>query len=197
MAHLEYHFDIVCPYAYLGATQIEALCERAGATLSWHPVLLGGILKLVRKDPDFALSMPAAKARHNLLDMLRWAHAWEVPFSMHPRHPVSTVMTQRALIVAGANGQLIHRLYRAHWVENRNLDNPDELAEVLTDAGYDGPTVVEQTRDPHIKQALREATERVVERGAFGVPAMFIGDTLIWGQDRLHFVEQLLTEGNA
>ncbi|HIA01972.1 MAG TPA: 2-hydroxychromene-2-carboxylate isomerase [Myxococcales bacterium] len=194
MAHLEYHFDIVCPYAYLGSTQIEALCERTEATLSWHPVLLGGILKSIGSDPMFTLKLPAAKIRHNLLDMLRWADVWEVPFSMHQQHPVRTVMTQRAIIAAGAHPKLIHRLYRAYWVENLDLNNAGLLAEIITDAGFDGPAVVEQTNNPQIKQALRKATDEVTARGAFGVPAMFVDETLIWGQDRLSFVEQLLTK---
>ena len=194
MPHLEYHFDIVCPYAYLGSTQIEALCERTSATLSWHPVLLGGILKSIGTDPMFTLKLPAAKIRHNMLDMCRWADLWGVPFSMHEKHPVRTVMTQRVLIAADSPPALIHRLYKAYWVENRNLNSSEELAEVVTDAGYDGPGLVEQSNDPQVKQLLRNATDAVVDRGAFGVPAMFVDNTLIWGQDRLNFVEQLLTK---
>ena len=49
-----------------------------------------------------------------------------------------------------------------------------------------------RNREPSIKEQLRAATDAVVARGAFGVPAMFVGDDLVWGQDRLHFVERLL-----
>ena len=63
MAHLEYHFDIVCPYAYLGSTQIAALCDRHDATLTWHPVLLGGILKSVQVDPMFTTKLSASAVK--------------------------------------------------------------------------------------------------------------------------------------
>jgi 2-hydroxychromene-2-carboxylate isomerase len=192
---LQYHFDIVCPFAYLGSTQVESLCESHSATLSWHPVLLGGILKSIGTDPLFTVKLPAAKIRHNILDMQRWADLYGVPFSMHPRHPVRTVMTQRALVAAGSPAALVHGLYRAYWVDTLDLNEPDVLAEVISDAGYDGAGIVAETENPAIKQQLRDATDQVVARGAFGVPAMFVGDTLIWGQDRFQFVEQLLRGG--
>ena len=40
-----FYYDIVCPYAYLAAGQIEGLAARTGATIEWCPVLLGGLLK--------------------------------------------------------------------------------------------------------------------------------------------------------
>jgi 2-hydroxychromene-2-carboxylate isomerase len=80
-------------------------------------------------------------------------------------------------------------------VENRDLDQDDVLAEVLDEAGLNGAATVAMTQDPAIKADLRQRTDQVVERGVFGVPAMFVGDQLVWGQDRLHFVETLLEGG--
>ena len=50
-------------------------------------------------------------------------------------------------------------------------------------------TAVGQTpEEKNIPQQVNEA----IDRGVFGVPAMFVGDEMVWGQDRLHFVETLL-----
>jgi 2-hydroxychromene-2-carboxylate isomerase len=190
--HLEYCFDIVCPYAYLGSTQIETLVQKHDATMSWSPVLLGGILKGIGTDPFFTTKLPAAKMRHNLTDMLRWAEHFEVPFAIHSRHPLRTVTVMRSLLVAGIEPTLIHALYRAYWVDNRDVDNEDVLAEVLSEAGYEGQAIVRETQNPTIKQALIDRTQEAIDRGVFGVPAMFVGDEMVWGQDRLHFVETLL-----
>jgi 2-hydroxychromene-2-carboxylate isomerase len=195
MSHLQYHFDIVCPYAYLGSTQMANLCERNNASLSWHPVLLGGMLKSVKVDPMFTTKLSPAKAKHNILDMYRHADVMGVPFQFNPLHPIRTVQVQRALIVAQANETLIHKLYRAYWVDNLDLSQASVLKDVIDSAGLDGAAVLEETDNPAIKAQLRQATDEVVERGAFGVPAMFVGDELVWGQDRLHFVERLLQGG--
>lgn len=196
MAHLEYHFDIVCPYAYLGSTQVASLCRKNNATLSWHPVLLGGILKSTDVDPMFTVKLSQEKAKHNLLDMHRTADVLGVPFKFNPLHPIRTVKVQRALIAADANEALIHALYEAYWVEGLDLSQDSVLQAVLDDAGLDGQGIMDAVEQPEIKARLREATDRVVARGAFGVPAMFVGDELVWGQDRLHFVERLLQGGS-
>jgi 2-hydroxychromene-2-carboxylate isomerase len=43
-----------------------------------------------------------------------------------------------------------------------------------------------------VKAELVRNTEAAVARGAFGAPAMFIGDEMFFGQDRLDFVEERL-----
>ena len=189
---LEYCFDIVCPYAYLGSTQIESLTQKHDAALKWEPVLLGGILKGIGRDPFFTTKMPEAKMRHNFNDMMRWADHFDVPLKIHPRHPVRTVTVMRSLLVADTPTAMIHALYRAYWIDNRNLDQPEVLAEVLDEAGYNGSAIVAETQNPVIKQGLIDRTQRAIDRGVFGVPAMFVGDEMVWGQDRLPFVETLL-----
>jgi len=195
MAHLEYHFDIVCPYAYLGSTQIQALCEKHQATLSWHAVLLGGMLKSVKVDPMFTTKLSPAKAKHNVLDMYRHADMMGVPFHFNPLHPIRTVQVQRALIAADSPAVLIHKLYEAYWVDSVDLSQPKALKDVIDSVGLDGAGILEETENPALKLKLREATDAVVARGAFGVPAMFVDEEFVWGQDRLHFVERLLQGG--
>ena len=45
MKRVEFFYDFACPYAYLAHTQVEAVCERAGAELAWKPFLLGGVFR--------------------------------------------------------------------------------------------------------------------------------------------------------
>ena len=44
---LDFYFDIVCPFAYMASTRIEAIAAEAGATLRWHPILLGGVFRAI------------------------------------------------------------------------------------------------------------------------------------------------------
>ena len=52
----------------------------------------------------------------------------------------------------------------------------------------------EAIADQNIKDKLRADTEEAVGRGAFGAPTMFVGGDMFWGQDRLDFVEEALSE---
>ncbi len=42
MKQVDFYYDIVCPYAYLGATQIGQIAAAHGAEVNWRPFLLGG-----------------------------------------------------------------------------------------------------------------------------------------------------------
>jgi 2-hydroxychromene-2-carboxylate isomerase len=44
-----------------------------------------------------------------------------------------------------------------------------------------------------VKDKLKATTQEAVDRGVFGAPTMFVGDTMYWGQDRLDFVREALT----
>ncbi|MNF86214.1 2-hydroxychromene-2-carboxylate isomerase [compost metagenome] len=48
------------------------------------------------------------------------------------------------------------------------------------------------TADEDVKAALKDNTEKAVQRGVFGAPSMFIDNQLFFGQDRLDFVIEAL-----
>lgn len=48
-------------------------------------------------------------------------------------------------------------------------------------------------QDDYVKKTLRKTTDEAVARGVFGTPTFFVGDDMYWGQDRLHFVEAVLS----
>ena len=134
MKRIDFYFDFSCPYAYLGATQIEALAARVGAELCLKPMLLGGVFKAHDVPQNLASTLSPAKAKHNASDMQRWATRFEVPLVMPKGHPMRTVDALRAMLAVGAPyHDLMHRFYRAYWVESRDVSSPEVIADVLTD----------------------------------------------------------------
>ena len=72
------------------------------------------------------------------------------------------------------------------------MADQDVIAGVLETAGFDATSVIEATGQPQIKQALIDATNEAVERGAFGAPTMFVAGQMFFGKDRLEWVERAL-----
>ncbi|MCU1280381.1 MAG: 2-hydroxychromene-2-carboxylate isomerase [bacterium] len=183
------YYDVVCPYAYLASTQLEAMAARAHAEIEWVPVLLGGIFRAIGQADVPARAMPPAKQHLNLLDMKRYAAFYDVPLKLHPRHPLRSVEAMRLChTVDGAERvALTKALYRAHFVDNRDISD----RAVLADYGDIG-----KLDSADIKEALRAATDRAVADGAFGVPSFVVEQQgrrfLFWGQDRMLFVEKAL-----
>jgi 2-hydroxychromene-2-carboxylate isomerase len=179
---LHFYYDVVCPYAYIASTQVEALARAAGARLIWHPVLLGGIYRAVEASQDPGGDMPVAKARHNLLDMHRQAERAGIELHLNPRHPQRSVEAMRLLTAAdeAVRPALTHALYRHYHVEHGDL-GLDGLAPIARAFGVDPESALR----PEVKQALQDSTAEAVARGAFGVPTFVVGDRLWWGADRL------------
>ncbi len=194
MTTVEFHYDLVCPYAYLASTQIEALAERSEATIEWRPFLLGGVFRAIGAADDPNAAMPKAKAEHNRRDMERWAAHFGVPLTMPAEHPRRTVLSLRALLAAGeeARPAATHALFAAYWARGEDVTDPEVVARVLTDAGVDGEACLERASHQAIKDELRSRTDEAAAAGVFGAPTFIVDGELFWGQDRLHFVEAAL-----
>jgi 2-hydroxychromene-2-carboxylate isomerase len=194
---VELFYDIGSSYSYLAATQMDALEARTGAKVRWRPFLLGGVFKATGND------MPARvpnKARWMLRDMARWSAKYGVPFQMPSRFPLVTLTTQRALVATDrlfgmeAQKKLALALFRAFWAEDRDVSDKAVVGELATGLGLDAAAIVQGTDAQETKDALRAATEEAVARGAFGAPAMFLGEELFWGNDRLSLLEDAIAE---
>ncbi|RYE93389.1 MAG: 2-hydroxychromene-2-carboxylate isomerase [Myxococcales bacterium] len=194
MPLVDYWFDYSCPYAYLGSTQIEALAARTGATLRWRPMLLGGVFRANGTPQNLSNVLSPPKARHNLLDMQRWADLFGVPLTMPAGHPFRTVEALRVTLLAGLDRRVIHGFYRAYWVDGRPPSSPGVLRDVLAAAGHDPDPLLARLDDPGLKDDLRQRTDQAIALGIFGAPAIVVDEgEMFWGQDRLPFVERALT----
>ena len=89
MAALHFWFDYSCPYAYLASTQVGALAARTGARLVYEPMLLGGVFRAVGTPQKLFAELSPQKARHNALDMQRWAELFGVTLDDAGGAPVS------------------------------------------------------------------------------------------------------------
>ena len=192
---IEFFFDVGSPYSYLAATQIGGIGGRTGAEVRWRPFLLGGVFK------DTGNEMPArvpSKARYMLADLARWGEHYGVPIRVPPsRFPLSTLAAQRALTsVALSRPEKVPDfalgLFRAYWADDRDVSQPDVVSDVAGACGLDGPAVLAASGQQETKDALRRWTGEAVERGAFGAPSIFVGDSLYWGNDRLDLLERNL-----
>jgi 2-hydroxychromene-2-carboxylate isomerase len=190
MATLHFWFDYSCPYAYLASTQVAALAGRTGAELVYEPMLLGGVFRAVGTSQRLFAELSPAKARHNALDMQRWADLFGVPLAMPAGHPMRTVEALRVTLLSGIDPRVVDGLYRAYWVEGRGPSEDATMRDVLGRAGYDADAII--GRQAEAKDDLHRRTDQAIALGIFGAPAFVVGDEMFWGQDRIEFVEKEL-----
>lgn len=189
---IEFFYDINSPYSYLAATQVEALAKRTASPLRFRPFLLGGVFKQAGNDAPARIPN---KARWMLGDLARWAAIYDVPFRFPSVFPLNSLHAQRALVAldrsVGEEAQrgLALALYRAYWVDDRDLSTREAVLEIAAARGLDVAALSSAMDAPETKDALRAATDEAVQRGAFGAPSLFVGDALFWGNDRLPLLE--------
>jgi 2-hydroxychromene-2-carboxylate isomerase len=191
---LEFYFDVGSPAAYLAWTQMPRLAAETGATVQYRPFLLGGVFQATgNRSP---MEVPA-KGRYMHDDLDRHAARYGVAYRHNPHFPINTLTLMRGAI--GLQMRQPERLlpygdavYRAIWVEGRNMGEPSEVGAVLQQAGFDAQALLALAQDPEVKDRLKAVTQEAVARGVFGAPTFFVGDTMFWGQDRLDFVKEQL-----
>ncbi|MCY1274048.1 2-hydroxychromene-2-carboxylate isomerase [compost metagenome] len=191
---VEFFFDFGSPTSYLAYTQLPKICAETGANLVYRPILLGGVFQATGNASPVEIP---AKGRYMLADMQRFAARYGVPLKMNPAFPLNTLLLMRGAVAMQLRqperfAAYVEAIYRAMWVDQRNLGDPAELGAVLAAAGFDPEELLALTAEPEIKEALKSATEEAVRRGAFGAPTMFVGERMFFGQDRLDFVREAL-----
>ncbi|HLU67277.1 MAG TPA: 2-hydroxychromene-2-carboxylate isomerase [Kofleriaceae bacterium] len=199
---IELYFDFSCPFAYLASRDIEALAARAGATLVWRPMLLGGVLRETGAESALAGEAPA-KRQHHMIDKHRWAEVRGAPLVVPDGHPIRTVRALRALLSLEPArwSPVIRALFSAYWERGERIDDEAVLRRALGGAGVTGDALeraIAANGDPAIKDELRRRTSEAIARGVFGAPTAIAsggpggGEHLLWGQDRLEHLEAIL-----
>ncbi len=191
---VDFYFDVGSPAAYLAYTQLPAICATAGATLNWCPMLLGGVFQATGNHSPATIP---AKGAYMFNDLNRFAARYSVPFAHNPHFPVNTLTLMRA--VTGLKMRedprflaFVEAIFKAIWVERKNMNDLAVMGQVLHNAGFDGAAMMALVSQQEVKDRLKTLTERAVQRGIFGAPTMFVGEQMFWGQDRLDFVQQAL-----
>jgi 2-hydroxychromene-2-carboxylate isomerase len=182
---IEFFYDYLSPFSYLADTQLPTIAQRTGAEIVYRPIMLGAIFKATGNASP--ISIPA-KAGYILAELQRWAKRYGVPMQMNPYFPFSTIRVLRAAIAAQLHGRFpaFHSAaFRAIWEQGEDLSKEEALRRLLKGAEID-PALIEGA---DIKNRLRANVDDAVSRGAFGAPTFFVNGEMLWGNDRLEFVE--------
>lgn len=204
-SRVELIFDFVSPNAYLIWWPLREVVKRTGAELDVTPVFLGGMHKLTGNAPPMIRDAEVkGKNEYAMLEMQRFIARHELDrFKMHPQFPFNSITLQRMLVAAAEDGravQFVEVLLPAIWEDGIDINDPGEVASVIEDAGFDERDLFKRSQTEAIKDGLRINTEHAVERGAFGIPTMFVGEKggpteMFFGKERLGQVEEELVRG--
>ena len=192
-----FYFDFTSPYSYLASERIDALAEKFGRTVQWRPILLGGVFKALG---TVSLVKQPGQAAYSAKDFARSARFLGVPYAQPAQFPVPTVAPARAWYWlhgqdCGMARRFAHQVFRAYFVDGRNIADAAVVLELAGKVGADGTALGQGMSDPAIKDRLRVETDAAVAAGVFGAPWIVVDGEPFWGADRLPQIERWLETG--
>ena len=197
-APIEFHFDFSSPYGYLAAQKIDTLAAKFGRTVDWRPVLLGVIFKETGMAP---LTGVPLKGEYSKRDFARSARFHGIAdFRMPSKFPIPTQAPARIVLWVKARDpalatRVAKALYRAYFVDDIDISNPDAAAAVAASEGADAAAARAAIDDPAVKDQLKGEVDQAIARGVFGSPFVIVDGEPFWGLDRFDQIERWLATG--
>ena len=194
---LDFYFDCSSPWTYLAFHAVQSLTAEIGAEIAWKPILVGGVFNAVNQSVYDSRAKPnPLKQAYMLQDLAAWARLYGLRIVFPPKvFPVNSVKCMRGAFVALDEGRLVPyatAAFEAYWGDDRDISQPDVLADIATRAGLDRERFFAAIETDSCKARLRANTDELIARRGFGSPTMFVGDEMFFGNDRLPLVRAAL-----
>lgn len=187
---IELFYDFRSPYGYLAFTQLREL----DIDIRLRPIKILTVMDKVGNVPTTITC--AAKGRYARADLGRWAARYGIALNPSNMRDNDGDACARAVLAAGSPAEanaITLTLYRACWSEGKTLATTDDILAAIRAAGLDAAPVAARIDAADVIAQLDANTEEAAERGVFGSPSIFVGDTMFFGNDRLDFVREELT----
>jgi 2-hydroxychromene-2-carboxylate isomerase len=196
-APIDFYFDFSSPYGYFASTKIDVLAAKYGREVAWRPFLLGAAMKITGGVPLPSVPLKGDYAKR---DFARSAKFYGVEFKLPSTFPIASQAPARAFYWLARSDpkqakSLAAALYRAYFVDDINISNPDDTIAVCAKYGLKADEVRAALNDPAVKDLVKAESDKAIGRGAFGSPYIVIDDEAFWGADRLEQVEKWLASG--
>jgi predicted DsbA family dithiol-disulfide isomerase len=187
---VDLYADIVCPWCFVGSERLERVLAAdpalAGAAVTYHPFMLDpatpeagtDIPEMLRRkygaDPRQLWARVEAQAREAGIDL---------DLSKQPRsYPTARAHTLiRHAHPKGTQRALVRALFRANFIDARNVNDPTVLAEVAADHGFTPDETVSLVTDEAQLRLTRRAAELAAQNGIDGVPFFVFNQRLAVG----------------
>ena len=195
---IDFYFDFSSPYGYLASEKVDAIAEKFGRKVRWHPILLGVVFKGTGAVP---LTQAApVKSGYYLRDFSRSARFMGIPYTHPENFPIATQHAARAYY--WLHGQdcskaraFAHAAYRAFFVEGRDISELSVVLDLATVLGADTAVLSEALASPVLKERLKTECEDAIDKGVFGSPFILVDGEPFFGADRLPQFERWLESG--
>lgn len=194
---IEFFFDCSSPWTYIAFRNLQPLAAELKGSISWRPVLVGGIFNSVNKGIYTAREdMSSPKNRYMLKDVQDHAREAGLNIAFPPKvFPVNSVKAMRGCLWIAQDAQaqghylaFVEATFAAYFSREEDISQDEVLAAICAQVGINVEAFFAGIARPDIKEQLKANTDEAIRRGAFGSPTFFVGEDMYFGNDRLPLV---------
>ncbi|HWE57317.1 MAG TPA: DsbA family protein [Acidimicrobiales bacterium] len=158
MTDVDFHFDVMCPWAYQTSKWIREAAKERDINVTWRFFSLEEVNREEGKKHPWERS---------------WSYGWSMlrVAARLQREPDGNHLVGRFYEVAG---RLLHE-------DGIKVHTPEGVASVLEEIGTDPALVEEAVADESTNETVRADHQRVLDLGGYGVPTMVLGNTVLFG----------------
>lgn len=199
--------DVVCPWCYLGEKRLEeALAEEAGpVAVRWRPYQLdptipaAGLDRAAYMEKKFGKSGRLQSVHDNLT---RLGAEVGLPFAFDRIKRSPNTLDAHRLIrwaaSAGVQEKVVDRLFKAYFVEGRDIGERAVLIEIAGECGLDSKLVEEFLADGADADLVKQEIEQAQAMGVSGVPFfIFAGRIGVPGAQEPSVLRQAIAQARA
>lgn len=195
---LDFYFDFISPYGWIGAEQVGTLARRFDRAVRWHPILLKmTVIEAMGLPPPLQTPLKGTYMRHDIGRSLRFHGLTLAPnarFSFSPLNAASAVLWAQMQAPERVE-PLILSLYRAHWSEARDISVIDTVLDIVASVGLSHAAAADALGSDGHHYAPKAVTTDAMAAGVFGSPTLVIDGEAFWGADRFAMAEAWLQTG--
>jgi predicted DsbA family dithiol-disulfide isomerase len=171
--------DVVCPWCYLGEKRLEAVLadEPRPVAVRWRPYQLdptipeGGLDRAEYMAKKFGKSGRLQAAHDNLV---RLGAEVGLPFAFDKIKKAPNTLDAHRVIrwasSAGVQGKVVDRLFKAYFVEGRDIGDRGVLIDIAGECGLDPKLVEQLLAEGADVDVVREEIAQAQAIGVSGVP---------------------------
>ena len=198
MNQIDYYMYSASPFAYFGHNAIGEVAKKHGAQLNIKPVKLMDLWAVSEALPP--AKRPPVRQRYRLIELQRCAEFNGLEVNPKPEfHPFDAVLVDSAIIAIQKNGGdpfgFMNSVFAGVWVQNKNLADEDEIKKRLSDSGFDADQVVQDAKGEDVINILDQNSKDAIDADAIGVPAYVYQGETFWGQDRIEYLDKMISSG--
>ena len=193
---IDYYLSLASPWSYIGHDRLVNIANSYNCRINIYAVDLSVILPATGGVPLPKRSQQ--RKDYRMQELRRWRDYLRLPLNIEPRYfPVIDEMAAAMVLALREEDQTAALNFaglclKAVWADELDIGERSTLLDLAKEQGVDGEALL--TKKESMLSIRKSESEMAISKGIYGVPSYVVNKEVFWGQDRLDFLERLVTK---